>query len=173
MRRRFRPSRLMNIGDVLQKELKKRGIPVQIDDRQLKGLWEEAVGPVVAAQTRLESRKKDTLHVRVSSSVWMQQLHFLKDEIIEKINLVPGNESIRNISFSIGEIRSVAEVKEDDGLVKTGRASHLKDRDKKMIEESTASLKDPELKELFKRVMHKEITRRRLIEKAAAKGPRK
>jgi predicted nucleic acid-binding Zn ribbon protein len=173
MRRRYRSARLTNLGDVLQKELKKRGFPVQIDDRQLKGFWEEAVGPVIAAQTRLESRKKDTLNVIVSSSVWMQQLHFMRTEIIEKVNHMPGHEPIKDIRFRIGEIRAAQPEKKDGALSKIGRTAPLRERDKRMIEETTASLQDPELKELLKRVMLKEISRRRLIEKQIEKGRRK
>lgn len=173
MRRRYRPARFINIGDILQKELKKRGFPVQIDDRQLKDFWEEAVGPVIAAQTRLESRKKDILNVKVSSSVWMQQLHFLREEIIEKVNRAPGSEPIKDIRFTIGQIRAAESAKEGGTSSKTGRAAPLKERDKRMIEETTATLKDPELKEMLKRLMLKEISRRRLMEKQAEKGRRK
>jgi hypothetical protein len=40
----------------------------------------------------------------------------------------------------------------------------LTQRDKKMITRCTTSLADPELAEILKRVMEKEITRRRILE---------
>lgn len=173
MRRRYRSSKLTNIGDILQPALKKRGVPVQFEDKHLRGLWQKAVGPSVAAHSRPENRKKDTLVVKVSSSVWMQQLNFLKEEIIEKMNNVLGDEPIKKIRFHIGEISAHVPAKGEPELLKPGRPSLLKERDKKMIEESTASLKDPELREILKRVMLKEITRRRLMEKQSVKGSRK
>jgi hypothetical protein len=173
MRRRFRPAKLVSIGNVLEKELKKRGVPVQFQDTRLRDTWEEAVGPVIAAQTRAESRKKDTLNVKVSSSVWMQQLHFLRDEITQKVNRVFTSDPIKNIRFRIGDIPSPPPAKEKKEAWTPGRLSFLRERDKKMIEETTATLKDPELKALLKRMMEKEISRRRLMEKQAAKGPQK
>ncbi|MBN1382847.1 MAG: DUF721 domain-containing protein [Deltaproteobacteria bacterium] len=172
-RRRYRPSKLTNIGDILQPALKKRGIPVQFEDKDLRDLWLKAVGPTIAAQSRLENRKKDTLVVKVSSSVWMQQLSFLKEEIIEKMNNVLPAGPIKKIRFHIGEISSPMPTQAASELFKTGRPSPLKERDKKMIEETTASLRDPELKDMLKKLMLKEITRRRFMEKQSVKGPRK
>jgi hypothetical protein len=45
-----------------------------------------------------------------------------------------------------------------------GQAPILKTRDKKMIEKSLAVIADKELQDILKRVMTKEITRRRMIE---------
>ncbi|MDO8785420.1 MAG: DUF721 domain-containing protein, partial [Syntrophales bacterium] len=107
--------------------------------------------------------KGTTLFVKVSSSVWMQQLHFLKEEIIEKINQALGGTTIKNIFFSIGEIHSAPLKGEEKQPV--SMASHLlKDRDRKMIEESIAFLPDQELREILKRVMTKEISQRRFME---------
>lgn len=171
MRRRYRPAKLISLGDVLQKELKKRGIPVQFEDTRLRDIWEEAVGPVVAAQTRAESIKKHTLNVKVASSVWMQQLHFLRDDILQKVNRILTNDPIQKIKFTVGEIP----VRSSEEKKPTGREtmSSLKERDKRMIEETTARLNDTELRDMLKRLMMKEISRRRLMEKQAGKDPRK
>jgi hypothetical protein len=91
----------------------------------------------------------------------MQQLHILKQEIIEKINQLIGKELIKNVHFSIGEIPS--RMPANSYSSSFSRDSYpLKDKDKKLIEKSISSVEDPELKEILRRVMTKNIIRRRL-----------
>ena len=92
MRRRAAQPKPEIIGEILRKVLKKRNIPHTSTDRRLLDLWARAVGPQIAARTRPEAVKRGTLHVRVSSPVWMHQLQFLKEEICGKINELSGND---------------------------------------------------------------------------------
>jgi hypothetical protein len=91
----------------------------------------------------------------------MQQLHILKQEIIEKINQLLGKELIKNIHFYIGEIPSTMPTNSYSSSFSTD-SYPLKDKDKKLIEKSISSVEDPELKEILRRVMTKNIIRRRL-----------
>ena len=90
----------------LQGILKKHNIFFDSEEQRLLEVWQKAVGPQISVQTRPDRLKRNTLFVKVSSSVWMQQLHILKQEIIEKINQLLGKELIKNIHFSIGDIPS-------------------------------------------------------------------
>ncbi|MDO8784705.1 MAG: DUF721 domain-containing protein, partial [Syntrophales bacterium] len=85
MRKRTHYTKLQRLEDVLQATLKRRKIFLNFEDRSIISLWNKAVGPQIATQSRPGTLKGTTLFVKVSSSVWMQQLHFLKEEIIEKI----------------------------------------------------------------------------------------
>ena len=49
-------------------------------------LWNEAVGEQIARNASPVLVRADVLHVNVSSSVWVQQLQFLRDTMLEKIN---------------------------------------------------------------------------------------
>ncbi|MFZ5759995.1 MAG: DUF721 domain-containing protein [Thermodesulfobacteriota bacterium] len=49
-------------------------------------LWEELVGPDIARHAQPYLIRKDILWLRVSDSVWMQQLQFLKIMLLDKIN---------------------------------------------------------------------------------------
>ena len=42
--------------------------------------------------------------VNVSSAPWMQQLQFLKPELIEKLNETLGKELVEDIRFKIGPV---------------------------------------------------------------------
>ena len=159
---RKKTSYLQRIDEILARALKKRHVPFRAEDRRLADLWEKAVGPQIAAQSRPENLRKDILFVKVGSSVWMQQLHFLKEEIISKLNVLE-KAPIKDIRFSIGELPSPG--KGEEHAPQPLSTNFLKERDKKMMEDCLASLADQELKELIKRAMLSEITWRRLRER--------
>jgi hypothetical protein len=166
MRKRNPQANLQRIGEILPRVLKKGGFPVRLEDNRLKEIWEKAVGPQIAAHSRPENIKKNLLFVKVASSVWMHQLHFLKEEITGKVNALMGKTSVTDIRFSIGNF-SRPQGKEKAPSPTPLSASLLTARDKKMMAECLASLRDEELKIIVKRAMTMEITRRRSRERKA------
>jgi len=65
-------------------------------------LWEDTVGRTIADNTRPAAFKGKILIVYVSSSTWMQQLQFLKKDMISKINNALGDDLVEEIKFRIG-----------------------------------------------------------------------
>lgn len=165
MRRRTQAGNIESLGDILGKVLKKRKISLNLslnrEDKRLTAAWNKAVGNRIAVHTRPDKLQRDTLFVKVSDSVWMQQLHFLKQDILGKINQLLEGKTVTNIHFSLGKTSPLPAT--EDKLPGAARHS-LKARDKRMIEENTASIADPELKDILKKVMTREISRRRLRE---------
>lgn len=164
MRRRRKGSsaRVESLGNVLQELLAGQKIHVATGNKYLADIWKKSVGPQIAAQTRPDRLQKGTLYVKVASSVWIHQLQFLRQEIMDKLNSGGKLENIDNIRFFLADIstaQSKAEQKFDFS------AHPLKAKDRKNIEKSTETVADQELKELLKSVMAKEIIRRRLMEK--------
>jgi len=163
MRRRKKQEYFQRIGDILPKVLKKRKIPVHTRDHRLSDAWNKAVGPIISGNTRANNVKGDTLFVKVSNSTWMQQLQFMKQDIIDKVNAVLKDQTIKNIYFSIGDV-SPAPLKNGQKQTPDFNQYPLRERDRKLIEESIASVPDEELKSILKQVMTKEIINRRLKE---------
>ncbi|TRZ76661.1 MAG: DUF721 domain-containing protein [Deltaproteobacteria bacterium] len=161
MRKRGKQANLQRLGNVLQGILKEHNIFFDSEEQRLLEVWQKAVGPQISVQTRPDRLKRNTLFVKVSSSVWMHQLHILKQDIIEKINQLLGKELITNIHFSIGEIPSAMPTNSYSSSFSPD-SYPLRDKDKKLIEKSISSVADPELKEILRRVMTKNIIRRRL-----------
>ena len=149
---------MQSIGDVLFSILKKRGMTSKIEENALRKLWPKAVGTQIASQTQPDSLRNGTLFVKTVSSVWVQQLHFMKEEIREKLNELSGKAAIKEIRFLIGH--TLVPEKEQEH-VSSAKKSLLKKRDKEMIAECTDSLADRELADVLKRVMQAEISRRR------------
>jgi len=162
MRRKHYQRKLQPIGEILFSALKKRGVPVRLDENALFQLWPKAVGAKIAAQTQPDGLRSGTLFVKTTSSVWVQQLHFMKEEIRQKLNELSGKTAVREIHFTIGYTPALKNTGRSAGSSPT---TALKDRDKKMIAECTETLADRELAEIVRRVMKKEISRRRMLEK--------
>ena len=152
------------IGDILQKVLKKRNIPLKAVDRHLVDLWRRTVGPQIAARTLPDTVKRGVLYVLVSSPVWLHQLQFMKEEILRKMNELSGSEKIRGLFLSIGEIPpSPAEATAHPPPAQA--TPPLAKRDRDVMSESLDSIRDPELKDILERAMTSEISRRRRLEK--------
>lgn len=74
---------------------------------QLKEVWDIwnniTKGPV-ADNSKPAIIKGKTLYINVSSSPWLQQLQFLKDDILEKLNNNSKNITFEKITFKIGPV---------------------------------------------------------------------
>jgi predicted nucleic acid-binding Zn ribbon protein len=95
-----------HLGDILAKSM---GTLAGRADLELLTLWEswtEAVGEEVASHTRPKAFKGTLLLVTVDSSVWMYHLSMMKQEIIARINKKLGEETLREIRFSIGHVEA-------------------------------------------------------------------
>ncbi|HOX99154.1 MAG TPA: hypothetical protein PLJ49_08130, partial [Smithella sp.] len=87
-----------------------------------------------------------------------QQLHFMKEEILVKLNNLSGKTLIKEIRFVVGH--SPVNEEEANPVLKEKKAV-LKKRDRDMIAECTEALTDQELAAVLKRIMRLEISRRR------------
>ena len=169
MRRRTRQVKPEMLGEILGKILKKRNIPHSSTDRRLLDIWRRAVGPQIASQTHPDTLKRGVLFVRVSAPVWLHQLQFMKEEILDRIKALNVPEEVRNLRFFIGEIPlpppGGAQAAPPDPVLPP-----LAGRDRTMMRESLKNVRDPELRTILERVMTREIGRRRQREKRRDPG---
>lgn len=93
-----------HLGRILQQAIQSSRIDVDLGAYRLWQQWEDMVGPTIAENTRPEAIKGKLLLVNVSSAPWMQQLQFLKPELIEKLNETLGKEVVGDIRFKIGPV---------------------------------------------------------------------
>jgi predicted nucleic acid-binding Zn ribbon protein len=97
-------SKPVPLAAILQQAVEASGIDVDLDAYRLWQQWKDAVGATIAQNTRPEAIKGKLLLVHVSSAPWMQQLQFLKPELIEKLNQTLGKELVEDIRFQIGPV---------------------------------------------------------------------
>ena len=145
--------RLERLGDFLPQALHKGKLFIDTLPPNLANLWEKAVGPQIARQTEPFRLKDGTLQVRVTTPAWMQQLQFLKEEILEKVNAAAPASEIQALRFFIGPVT----LPPSPGADGTGQAdadeNRLGKRDRRLIEERLAEIEDDDLREILRRVM--------------------
>jgi hypothetical protein len=79
-------------------------------------LWKQAVGEVFARQSCPSSIVRGVLQVTVSNSNWLQELHFMKAEIMERLGAVLPGTTISDIRFRVGHVPSATDPASDEPL---------------------------------------------------------
>lgn len=72
--------------------------------RAVWALWDRVVGEVLARNAQPAAFKQRILIVHVSSSAWLQELHFQKSSLIERLNQAAGARIVEDIRFKIGPL---------------------------------------------------------------------
>jgi hypothetical protein len=96
-------SPLTPIASALDDIAQRFGLSVKLLEHRLQRQWPVIVGDHVAAHTRPDFIRFKKLYVIADSSVWMQQLAFLKPSLLESINQTAGKPIVTDIVLRVGE----------------------------------------------------------------------
>lgn len=152
--------RLERIGDFLPRALRKKKIYIDTLPPDMEPLWKKAVGHQIARQTEPFKLKDDTLSVKVTTSTWMQQLQFMKEDILEKVNAAGPPRKITKLRFFMGQVTPAPDSGNTAETPVHIHESRLRDRDKRLIEKNLSNVTDEELREALRRVMVREALTR-------------
>ena len=94
----------VHIGSVITNALQTLRRPADMELVRVWELWEAAVGQAIAANTRPAAFRGKLLVVEVTSSTWLQELQFLKSDLITQVNAALGKPLIGDIRFKIGSV---------------------------------------------------------------------
>ena len=92
------------LGEVLDGIIERCRSDSQGGVAHLVGVWNREIGSPIADNARPFAVKGALLLVHVSSSAWLHQLRFLKNELLDKLNGGLHNEHIEEIKFKIGPL---------------------------------------------------------------------
>lgn len=95
---------LSPLASILDDIAQRFGLSVKLLEHRLQRQWPAIVGEHVAAHTRPESIRFKKLYVIADSSVWVQQLAFLKPSLLVSINTAAGNPVVADIVLRVGEV---------------------------------------------------------------------
>jgi predicted nucleic acid-binding Zn ribbon protein len=149
------PQSIDRVGEVLGNSLKRLDLSSRLSEYGVWPVWDEVVGKTIAVNAQPEKIRNGTLFVKVTSSVWMQQLQFMKEMIAEKLNHRLNREVVKNIFFVVGRIDSPATVE-----TLTAASTPAIEQEPKIDEQFLESVSDPELRQAFKKLL-KSYSRRR------------
>lgn len=141
--------RPMAIADLLGAVFRGKPAEKRLEEGKVWLVWDEAVGKQIAARAQPVSLRDGILTVAVSSAPWMQQLTFLKQGMIDSINERLGRELVRDIYLKAG--MREAPPPRSEPAIKRGRP--LTGEETLRIKEHTDSVRDPDLREAFSRLL--------------------
>ena len=147
----MRPQRIKR---VLNATLRKLGLEKRIKECAILSFWNDAVGESIALHTKPIKVYDGRMTVLVESPSWTQELTFLKNRIMERLNKSIGREIVKDIYFKIGEIRSFPEEKKEEAI--DLERVKLDEGKRRKIEESLKRIEDLEIKKILKNFLTKE-----------------
>ena len=95
---------LIPLPDILTRFLKSHGMVTRMLEHSLQERWPEVVGDHIGRHTWPESIRHRKLYLVAENSVWLQQLRFLKPELLAKIQAVSDGEGITEIVLRVGAL---------------------------------------------------------------------
>ncbi len=75
-----------SLQDVMKKLIKQLGLEETVNQQKAMLMWNESVGEKIAKVAIPEKIEHGRLYVRVENNAWKQEIHYLKHEIIKRIN---------------------------------------------------------------------------------------
>jgi len=87
------------LSAAILKTIGRMGFSERLHKQQAVTRWKELVGDTVAAETEAVRIDGNVLVVKVFKAAWRQQLVFLKDELLAKLEVELGKDLIKDIWF--------------------------------------------------------------------------
>jgi hypothetical protein len=137
------------LGQVLEKSLKRLELSPRLNEYGVWPIWDDVVGPTIARNAQPEKIRNGTLFVKVTSPVWMQQLQYMKEMIAERLNQRLQADTVRNIFFVVGRVDSQTVDIASEPTTPSRTVEQARGPD----EEFLASVRDPEIRQAFKRLL--------------------
>ncbi len=163
MSRESRPKmrKAARVGGLLEEVLHARGFEDKIREYRTWLIWDETVGPQIAARARPLRIRDGVLEIRVDQPVWMQQLQLMKPMLLGRLNDRLGGAVLRDLFLRQGKNPPVAPPA-PPSAPPSWLKIELDSREQEEIEATLAALDDPALK----KQLHRILTRQKQLTKS-------
>lgn len=94
-----------SITEVINKWFESKNLGQKRRDFNAFHNWDQIVGKDIAKNTEPVKFYKDVLVIKVSNSVWTQELQYLKPNLLEKIRSSFPDTKIKDLIFKVGPIK--------------------------------------------------------------------
>jgi len=143
------------LGEVLESLFNRADLKERLADQRILDSWKKAVGRGIAEQTQPLRIQNRVLQVRVSNSVWMQQLQFMKGMILQRVREETGVADLVDLRLFLGEVKEEDAVEgrgENREEIEPKTLEDLTESEKERIRKGVAALSDPEMRKIFESV---------------------
>lgn len=86
-----------NLQQILNSLIKKYKLEEIIERSELMEKFEEVVGKQISSQAKIKDFQNGILKLEVENAVWKNEIFFLREKIIEKLNKAYGKSIVKQI----------------------------------------------------------------------------
>ncbi len=157
MKRPHRPrmKQAARAGELVDKLLKGLGLDERLQQYRALIIWDDVVGPQIAARTRPVRIREDVLEVNVDQPTWMQQLQLMKPKILTRLNAELGKAAIKDLYLKRGKVSLRAPRQEEPP--QAWRLVQLDDGEKRQVTELLTAIDDQELRDEMEKFLLKQM----------------
>lgn len=154
-----RRAELTSISDVLKGTAKRLKIDKRISIHSLGSRWKSIFGPSIGMHSYPAKLVGKKLTILVDHPTWMQELSFLKPQVLAKIQEELKGTDIRDIRFELGQHPSAPP--EENRFPHHSAKRKLEEEEIDFIERAAEQIDDPEIQGAARRAMTKGFINRR------------
>lgn len=155
IRRRRPPMRkAAQAGELLEKLLHSYGLDKRVRQYRALVIWDEVVGPQIAARARPNKIRGSVLEICVDQPAWMQQLQLMKPQILQKLNAQLGEGEIKEIFLKKGKVQPSAAAKAPPPPAWKSASLDLAEREQ--IDAILSGVEDQDLRKSLQRMLSKQ-----------------
>ena len=99
-----RRSRVEPIGPLVAETVNRLGRAQELLEPRAIVAWSDVAGPRVAARTRAEAFRNGAFTVRVDGAAWLNELTYLRADLLARLNQHLGGGVVREIRFLPGTV---------------------------------------------------------------------
>lgn len=123
----------------------------------LRKVWEELMGPQLSARLRPHSLSDGILQITAESPIWLEHASYYQKEILRKVAPFGINGVRFKTGFAGQPERACRKVRIEK------QPAPLSAEEAQLVEEALLPLRDEEIREMFRSVFRKAVTRERKI----------
>ena len=141
--------------DLIDKLLHGLGLDDRLNQYKALVIWNDVVGPQIAARTRPVRIRDSILEINVDQPAWMQQLQLMKPKILTRLNAELGKARLKDLYLKHGKVN----VHPDKPMEAppAWRMVQLDSREKQQIEDLLNAVQDAGLKKEMEKFLHKQM----------------
>ena len=140
-----------SVKSILQDVLSREELSKKMEECKALLLWND-VASNLAARTEPTGIRQGKMIVRVTDSVILHQLTFLKSKFIHKINLMMGKRVVKDIIFRVGKIEKKKEVEDRDEYIRRFQRIELDQDELERIDRTVAEVEDGEIRDSLRQL---------------------
>ena len=95
---------MQRVSKILDKLIRQYGLEGKMNEYMLADKWESVVGTIIASHSYPAGIHYKKLYIIVDSPVWLQEISFYKEDLIDKVNKYFGKNIIKEVYLKTGQM---------------------------------------------------------------------